>query len=532
MATSAPFSPAGPAPKVRLVNTFARPFDNAIATARTCYAPGGIVTEADVAGDGLDEAGKARKANLRDNLARSLYQAGHHTTLQHASFQFAMENVSRHFIWAFLHSHPFYNSEQVSQRYVTVAKGSITVPALEGEALRVYVDAADAAMTAYRELDDILFPVAADLYYARFRGRTSERTKYDKEVRKKSQEAARYVLPVATQAYLYHTVSGVTLLRYARLCAQVDVPDETRHVVGLMTDELLRHDPGFAAVLEEAIDLDATPEAAFLKGRPATEGLPAKFRERFDASLAGRTSTLVDWKVNAEVVLAEAVRETLGATPDLLDDDAAIALALDPAKNPLHGENLVLVEHSKILRALHHPHYTFRKKLSHTADSQDQRHRMTPASRPALCAQTDFEPDAIVPELVRIHEPARRLFDDATAALYAAGRRLVALGVAPETAAYLLPNATAVRFTESGDLAAIHHKLAMRLCYNAQEEIWKASHEEQLAIRGVHPRLGAHLGPPCDLRYRAGVKPICPEGPRYCGVPVWKLDAKDYVRVI
>ncbi len=534
MAAIFPFPLLGPAPSVRLVNAFARPFDNAIATARTCYSATGIITESDVAGDGLDAQIQARKSRNRDALAKSLYQAGHHTTLQHASFQFAMENVSRHFIWAFLHSHPFYNSEQVSQRYVTVTRGSVTIPVLEPAAQRIYVEAVEGAMAAYRQLDEMLFPLASEHYYSRFPGRAKQREKYDKEVQKKSQEAARYCLPVATQAYLYHTVSGVTLLRYHRLLAQVDAPAETRHVVGLMVQELLKHDPGFATVLEEPIDLASTPEGAYLAGLPqgAADVLPAKFRQHFDASLEGKTSKLIDWKTHAEIVLAESVREVLGATPDTLSDDAAIALALDPAVNRLHGEDLVLVEHSKILRTLHHPHYTFRKRLSHTADSQDQRHRMTPGSRPALCAQVDFAPDYVTPELIRTNERVLASYRQAVEALFAAGRRLVDMGVDRATAAYLLPNATCIRFTESGDLAAIHHKLAMRLCYNAQEEIWKASHEEQLAIRAVHPRLGAHLGPPCDLRYRAGVKPTCPEGPRYCGVPVWKLDARDYVRVI
>ncbi len=36
------------------------------------------------------------------------------------------------------------------------------------------------------------------------------------------------------------------------------------------------------------------------------------------------------------------------------------------------------------MRTLDHAHYTFRKKLSHSADSQDQRHRMVPGSRPLL----------------------------------------------------------------------------------------------------------------------------------------------------
>src|SRR5438067_5801862 len=90
------------APVVRLVNAFAAPFDNAVATARTCYSSRVISVE-DV----------AAKPDLRDRIARSTYQAGHHTILQHAHFQFALENVSRQFLWSFLHAHPFYNSEQV-----------------------------------------------------------------------------------------------------------------------------------------------------------------------------------------------------------------------------------------------------------------------------------------------------------------------------------------------------------------------------------------------------------------------------------
>ena len=72
---------------------------------------------------------------------------------------------------------------------------------------------------------------------------------------------------------------------------------------------------------------------------------------------------------------------------------------------------------------------------------------------------------------------------------------LRARGVADEYAAYLLPNAVAIRFTESADLLNLHHKFAMRLCYNAQEEIWRASLDEALQIREVNPRIGPWLLP-------------------------------------
>ena len=98
--------------------------------------------------------------------------------------------------------------------------------------------------------------------------------------------------------------------------------------------------------------------------------------------------------------LASSVREILGLARAALSDDEAIRLVLDPGKNRLLGETLTLTTHGKLSRALFHPSYTFRKKLSHTADSQDQRHRMTPASRPALRAYLSDEPDYIVPMLV------------------------------------------------------------------------------------------------------------------------------------
>ena len=66
------------------------------------------------------------------------FDAGHHTVYQHAHFEFGLENVSRHFVWTFLHSYPFYNSEQSSQRYVKLKEPRAFVPPLAGEAREVY----------------------------------------------------------------------------------------------------------------------------------------------------------------------------------------------------------------------------------------------------------------------------------------------------------------------------------------------------------------------------------------------------------
>ena len=59
---------------------------------------------------------------------------------------------------------------------------------------------------------------------------------------------------------------------------------------------------------------------------------------------------------------------------------------------------------------MHHPHYSFRKKISHTADSQDQRHRMVPASRPLLGLHLDTVPDYITPRLIEASPEGQEIY--------------------------------------------------------------------------------------------------------------------------
>src|SRR3954471_4296279 len=136
-----------PEPVVQLENALQRPYDNAVATARTCYSSK-IITADDVS---KDEPTRIR----RDAIAQSTYKAGHHTTIQHATFQFVLDKVSRQFIWSFLHSHPFYNSEQVSQRYVEMKSGNYTIPSLSEDSVPEYIAAVSELMDAYHRLNEL-----------------------------------------------------------------------------------------------------------------------------------------------------------------------------------------------------------------------------------------------------------------------------------------------------------------------------------------------------------------------------------------
>ncbi len=499
-----------------------------MATARTCYNSR-IITAADVRKD-------ERSRELRDRIAKETYDAGHHTTIQHATFQFAVENVTRQAIWSFLHAHPFYNSEQVSQRYVEVKPGNVVLPALPEREEALFRGAVEDMMGAYKALIELLTPKASEEFFRIFPARRRAPEKWALGIKKKAQEIARYVLPIGTFAHLYHTISGLTLHRYHRLCQQWDVPTETALLVKAMVAEVQKVDPQFFARIEDPIPLESTLEFRTLQqmGRlRAGSGDARAFVREFDEELGPNVSRLSDWTQDATGSVARGVRAVLGLTRSELSDEAAIDRVLAPEQNPYLGEALVLTTLSKLTRALSHAHFTFQKKLSHTADSQDQRHRMTPASRPLLHAH--FVPgdvDVIVPDLIAAVPEAKARYLETMGRTWRTIEQLLDAGVSEEMALYLLPNAFPIRFYESGDLLHHHHKWVHRLCYTAQEEIWRASKDEVQAVAKIHPLLVRHIRPPCSLRMRAKITPFCPEGPRYCGVPVWKLEPSQYERLI
>jgi thymidylate synthase ThyX len=158
---------------------------------------------------------------------------------------------------------------------------------------------------------------------------------------------------------------------------------------------------------------------------------------------------------------------------------------------------------------------------------------MVPGSRPILEAQfRRGKPDYLLPTVM---ERNAGVAADVAALLKSTWRsidELLDLGVSREHALYLLPNAFPIRYEESGDLMHLHHKWTTRLCYLAQEEIWRCCVEEVRQVAEVHPLLAKHLVAPCGLRKEAGAKPYCPEGNRYCGVRVWELPVARYERVI
>ena len=224
------------APRVTLRNYFSRPYDSAIAAARTCYSSS-LVTPGQVT------------ETQRTLIGAATFEAGHHTVYQHATFEFGLENISRQFVWSFLHSHPFYNSEQQSQRYVRMDRVSAFVPPLAGEARQVYERAVERAWQTYNELSALLKPTTHEVLAEIWKLDENSHERRVKKVRnqsgKKAIEIARYVLPVAAFTTMVHTISGITLHRLWRMHRASDTPTEAGQVVEQMVERVREVDPAF-----------------------------------------------------------------------------------------------------------------------------------------------------------------------------------------------------------------------------------------------------------------------------------------------
>ena len=515
MALPMPSLPADPietaAPRVTLRNSFSRPYDSAIAAARTCYSPR-LITPEEIT------------EKQRINIGAATFYSGHHTVYQHAHFEFGLENVSRQFVWSFLHAHPFYNSEQQSQRYVRLDRAQAYVPeqsAQFGQIEReIYERAIARAWAHYRELSRVLEPEAkailGDIWHIGPMSHPRRIEKIKRGAEKRAIEIARYVLPVAAFTTMVHTLSGIVLHRLCKMQAASDTPAEARAIVQAMVNCIRQEDPQFFDRFPTE-PMDDLPE--WKAAKPAESG--EAFAAEFDASLAGRTSKLIDYSQHAIQVTAQAYRAVLGITERECSDSEAIERLLNPSRNPYRLETLNIGVHAPMMRALQHANFTFAKKISHTADSQDQRHRMVPGSRPLLTLADTCKPDFITPMLIRSNSRARELYEQAMTEAWAAKNELLDRGVPVEIALYLLPNAKAIRLVETGSLLHLLHKWTMRTCFNAQEEIYQASLDEVEQVRAIFPEIGRYLGPPCSLR--AGITtPICTEGSHFCGVKVWQ----------
>ena len=153
--------------------------------------------------------------------------------------------------------------------------------------------------------------------------------------------------------------------------------------------------------------------------------------------------------------------------------------------------------------------------ISRAASHQLVRHRIASYSQQSQrYVSTDF--GYVTPSSIAEHGKKSRkgaLIDayrdhmEKSAALYA---QMVAEGIPPEDARFVLPNATETRILVTMNARELHHFFALRLCRRAQWEIREAALLMFKLAAAQVPLLFENAGPGC-------VRGKCPEGEFTCG---------------
>jgi len=441
------------------------PSNTAVSAARTCYFPNGIVPPE-----------KSEGWERTADLLKGIFKGGHHTTLMHTHVTMLISGMSRHLIWRMLHGHPYYNSEQVSQRYAKMKIENFVYP--KGADRSEWEAYYRKRFEDYEKLIELLHPDVLEVV-PKFRRKDSM---------KKAQEMARYVLPGGMSAYLYHTVNIITLLRYIAVAkAMPECRGEAEEFADLLAEKLLKIDESLRPLVEHAQE-----------GTPVFPG--------FDMdSLKEKIGVAVGQKVKVYDVVGDAAFAVNDNYADVLRYSQML-----PDSGILGGFSTYI-------------------KLSLSADAQNQRHRKSPAIRPAL--EPIYRRSAYTPPIIAKNAEALALYERSINESYdffEAQREKLGFG----EAAYALSNAHEIELIERNDFTSFHHKAQMRLCYNAQEEIFDVVYEQALQLRAMGVAGAEEFLPPCTTRFKMKIRPTCPEGDHFCGIKVWKLDFNEYKRDI
>jgi thymidylate synthase (FAD) len=162
--------------------------------------------------------GMGRKTNAE--YIGHLVSVGHGSVLEHAVWNFVITGISRAFTHELIRHRAGFGYSQLSQRYVDESKADFVEPdviADDPELHAIWMDAVQKAQDAYRKLVDGLAHKYADMT--------------DRTLRRKlARQAARSVLPNATETKIFVTANARALRHFIEMRASEHAEVEIRKV--------------------------------------------------------------------------------------------------------------------------------------------------------------------------------------------------------------------------------------------------------------------------------------------------------------
>lgn len=188
-------------PKVTLLAYTPDPERTVACAAKLCYSPSTI---ADL-NDGLTDEKVESFVNMLSGL-------GHESPIEHASFTFGIEGVSRALL-AQITRHRIASFSVKSQRYVKEGAFEFVTPpevSADGEVLKIYNESMRAAQAAYDKIAEVLTEKHKQTFLAEGKDeKTAARL-----ASKKAIEDARFVLPNACETKMVVTMNARSLMNF------------------------------------------------------------------------------------------------------------------------------------------------------------------------------------------------------------------------------------------------------------------------------------------------------------------------------
>lgn len=193
--------------KVRLISHTDNPEKLIAQAAKICYSPVGV-----------DEIEKSLDESNVEKFIQMLMDIGHESPIEHVSFTFAVEGVSRTLTHQLVR-HRMASYSQQSQRYVKLEQFEYIIPpSIEKNemAKKIFIKAMEEDQQHYGEIVDILYKENLELLISHGVDEKLAKSKAEK----KSIEDARYIFPNACETKIVFTMNARSLFNFfkARCC--------------------------------------------------------------------------------------------------------------------------------------------------------------------------------------------------------------------------------------------------------------------------------------------------------------------------
>lgn len=213
--------------KVKLISHTDNPEKLIAQAAKICYSPVGV-----------EEIEKSLDRDNIEKFINMLMDIGHESPIEHVSFTFAVEGVSRTLTHQLVR-HRMASFSQQSQRYVKLDQFDYVIPpAIEKneQAKQVFIKAMQEDQQHYGEIVDILYKENFELLITQGEDEKTAKSKAEK----KSIEDARYIFPNACETKIVFTMNARSLFNFFkhRCCnrAQWEIRDMAVAMLKLVRD--------------------------------------------------------------------------------------------------------------------------------------------------------------------------------------------------------------------------------------------------------------------------------------------------------